>query len=146
MQCKLPRNSVALSGSLGHPKLFISTNLRSQPDALSFPTLQSTVSYKLWFSRCNLWTPVIPESLSRSMWNQNYSHNNMKGFFFFVLFVVWMVQQSMVRNTSETLAQITAAPPNWLYSPLPHTFGREGEGEGDAAFLKNALDKAVKIN
>ena len=82
MQCKLPRNCVALSGSLGHPKLFISTNLRSQPAALSFPTLQSTVSYKLWFSRCNLWTPVIPESLSRSLWNQNYSHNNMKGFFF----------------------------------------------------------------
>ena len=82
MQCKLPRNSVALSGSLGHPKLFISTNLRSQPDALSFPTLQSTVSYKLWFSRCNLWTPVIPESLSRSLWNQNCSHNNMKVFFF----------------------------------------------------------------
>lgn len=44
MQCKLHGNCVALSGSLGHSKWFISTDLRSQLAGLSFPTLQSTVS------------------------------------------------------------------------------------------------------
>lgn len=147
MQCKLHRNCVALSGSLGHSKLFISTNLRSQPAGLSFPTLQSTVSQKLWFSRCNIWTPVIPESLSRNLRDQNYSHNNMKVFcFFFLSFSLyeWCNNQEKLPKPQHKSWQHYQTD----YILLCHTltFRREGKGEEDAAFLKNVLDKAVKIN
>lgn len=125
MQCKLHRNCVALSGSLGHSKLFISTNLRSQPAGLSFPTLQSTVSQKLWFSRCNIWTPVIPESLSRNLRDQNYSHNNMKVFCFFFCPFHCMNGATIKKNFRNLSTNHSSTTKLIIFSSATHSYLEE---------------------